>query len=198
MIKIKKCAIYGGTFDPIHNGHLHLIDELTRSGDFDKFIVIPSGIPSQKVAIASAADRLAMTKLAVSEMLGSNHLYEVDDCEIKRLGPSFAIDTATEISNRYPEYEIYWIVGSDTVSTLAKWHKFEELAKIVKFIIIERPGFKLNEYPAELKFERREIEAKDISASEIRNEIQNGKDVSKLVPKSVLKYIFENRLYGAA
>jgi len=198
LIKIKKCAIYGGTFDPIHNGHLHLIDELTRSGDFDKFIVIPSGIPSQKAAIASAADRLAMTKLAVSEMLGSNHLYEVDDCEIKRLGPSFAIDTATEISNRYPEYEIYWIVGSDTVSTLAKWHKFEELAKIVKFIIIERPGFKLNEYPAELKFERREIEAKDISASEIRSQIKDGKDISNLVPKTVLEYILQNRLYGAA
>jgi nicotinate-nucleotide adenylyltransferase len=198
LIKIKKCAIYGGTFDPIHNGHLHLIDELTRSGDFDKFIVIPSGIPSQKVAIASAADRLAMTKLAVSEMLGSNHLYEVDDCEITRSGPSFAIDTATEILNRYPEYEIYWIIGSDIVPTLARWHKFGELAKIVKFLIIKRPGFKLNEYPQELKFEIRKIEAKDISASEIRNEIQNGKDVSKLVPKSVLKYIFQNRLYGAA
>jgi len=198
LIKIKKCAIYGGTFDPIHNGHLHLIYELTRSGDFDKFIVIPSGIPSQKVAIASAADRLAMTKLAVSEMLGSNHLYEVDDCEIKRLGPSFAIDTATEISNRYPEYEIYWIVGSDTLSTLAKWHKFEELAKIVKFLIIERPGFKPDEYPEELKFEIREIEAKDISASEIRSQIKDGKDISNLVPKTVLEYILQNRLYGAA
>ncbi len=198
MIKIKKCAIYGGTFDPIHNGHLHLIDEITRSGDFDKFIVIPSGIPSQKVAIASAADRLAMTKLAVSEMLGSNQLCEVDDCEIKRSGPSFAIDTASEISKRYPESEIFWIVGSDTLSTLAKWHKFGELAKIVKFLIIERPGFKPNEYPAGLKFETREIDAKDISASEIRIQIQNGKDVSRLVPKSVLQYIMQNRLYGAA
>ncbi len=198
MIKIKKCAIYGGTFDPIHNGHLHLISEIARSGDFDKLLVIPSGLPSQKVAIAPAADRLAMTKLAPSEILGSNHLYEVDDCEITRSGPSFAIDTATEILNRYPEYEIYWIIGSDIVPTLARWHKFGELAKIVKFLIIERPGFKLNEYPQELKFEIRKIEAKDISASEIRSQIKDGKDISNLVPKIVREYISQNRLYGAA
>jgi nicotinate-nucleotide adenylyltransferase len=198
LIKIKKCAIYGGTFDPIHNGHLHLVKELIHGGEFEKVIIVPAGLPSQKEAVASAKDRLEMTKLGVSEVLGSNYLYEVNDSEIERSGPSFAIDTATEISNRYPEYEIYWIIGSDIVANIAKWHRFGELAKIVKFLIIERPGFKLSEYPADLKFDIREIEAKDISASEIRNLINNGKDISTLVPQSVLHYIRQNRLYGAA
>ncbi|MFM8205879.1 MAG: nicotinate-nucleotide adenylyltransferase [Actinomycetales bacterium] len=198
MIKINKCAIYGGTFDPIHNGHLHLIKELTNTGEFDKFIIVPTGTPSQRSAIASAEDRFEMTRLAVAQAIGSDSRVEVADIEVKRDGLSFAIDTVTEISQKYPQHEIYWVIGSDAFPSIETWHNFSELSKIVKFLVIERPGYTESVPPLEVQFERRKIAALDLSASEIRNQLRADQDISNNVPSSVLEFIKRNGLYGAA
>lgn len=197
MIKINKCAIYGGTFDPIHNGHLHLIKELIRTDEFDKFIVVPSGTPAQKSAVASAEDRFEMTRLAVAQAIGTNARIEVADYEINRQGLSFAVDTASEVSRKYPDHEIYWVIGSDALANIKSWHKFSDLAKIVKFLIIERPGSAASDFPKELNYELRKIGAMDISASEIREKLAAGEDISETAPSSVLDYIKRNGLYGA-
>jgi len=198
LIKTNKCAIYGGTFDPIHNGHLHVIKELIRTDDFDKFIVVPSGRPAQKSAIATAEQRFEMTTLAVAQAIGNEPRIEVADFEVKRPGISFAIDTANEVSKKYPKHEIYWVIGSDALSNIKTWHQFSELSKIIKFLVIERPGFAESDIPAGLNYEFRKIAAKNISASEIRNHISAGEDISDEIPSSVIDFINRNGLYGAA
>ena len=175
-----------------------MIKELIRTNEFDKFIVVPSGTPAQKSAVASAEDRFEMTKSAVAQAIGTNARIEVADYEIKRPGLSFAVDTANEVSRKYPDHEIYWVIGSDALTSIISWHKFSDLAKIVKFLIIERPGSAVSEFPKELNYELRKIGAMDISASEIRERIADGEDISETVPTSVLDYIKRNGLYGTS
>lgn len=175
-----------------------MIKELIRTDEFDKFIVVPSGTPAQKSAVASAEDRFEMTKLAVDQAIDENSRIEVADYELNRTGISFAVDTASEVSRKYPEHEMYWVIGSDALANITSWHKFSDLAKIVKFLIIERPGSAVGDFPKDLNYELRKIGAMDISASEIRERIATGEDISETVPSSVLDYIKRNGLYGAS
>ena len=174
-----------------------MIKELIRTDEFDRFIVVPSGTPAQKSAVASAEDRFEMTRLAVAQAIGTNARIEVADYEINRQGLSFAVDTASEVSRKYPDHEIYWVIGSDALANIKSWHKFSDLAKIVKFLIIERPGSAASDFPKELNYELRKIGAMDISASEIREKLAAGEDISETAPSSVLDYIKRNGLYGA-
>ena len=123
MIAIKRVGIFGGTFDPIHFGHVHLISELGQKGYFDELIVVPSGQPWQKNPVASKFDRLEMTKLALEDLP-----VRVSDVEVKRSGNSYAIDTVLDMKHECDPCQIVWIAGSDTVSQLHTWHQIEKLA----------------------------------------------------------------------
>ena len=195
MIATNDFAIFGGSFDPIHNGHLHLISSILDLRKFDKLIVIPSGTPWQKEPQASKEDRLAMTRLGVR---GIN--VEVDDCEVLRSGPSYAIETATQLRIQHPDAKFTWIIGSDALMNLATWHKFDELVKLVEFLVIKRPGHVIDasQVHAEVRWSSIEIAALDISSTEVRAALASGRDVSQLIPKEVHRYITEKRLYGAA
>ena len=193
MIKIKNCALFGGTFDPIHNGHLHLIKSLLASNRFDNFVVIPAGDPYQKTTATTARHRSAMVELALKD-----DAVTVSECEVNRTGPSYAIDTVEEIANQFPAERYTWIIGSDAFAGLPTWHRFEELKGLVNFLVVIRPGAtSLPEIPG-VVYEVMEISALDISATDIRNQLENGEDVSAVVPASVLAYIKENDLYGAS
>ena len=195
MIATRNFAIFGGSFDPIHNGHLHLISSILSSQKFEKLIVIPAGDPWQKKPQASKEDRLEMARLGVSGMS-----VEVDDCEVTRSGPSFAIDTAKELQSQNPEVKFTWIVGSDALMNLASWHKYEELVQVIDFLAINRPGHGV--VPAKVhsnvQWSSIDIDALDISATAVRHLLAEGRDVSHLIPKEVHRYIIEKGLYDAA
>lgn len=193
MIKIKNCALFGGTFDPFHKGHLHLVKSLLATKKFENFVVIPAGDPYQKSGSASALDRLAMTKLALQDLAVT-----ISDCEIHRAGPSYAVDTIKEIKNLIPADRCTWVLGSDAFAGLASWKSFEELTELVDFLVVIRPGtVNVGGIPG-VKFEEIEIDALDVSATEIRARIKQGEDITPYLPERVISYIREKHLYGAS
>jgi nicotinate-nucleotide adenylyltransferase len=199
-------AIYGGTFDPIHNGHLHVARQLIQSGHVSKIVLVPAGQPQLKDAPrASADDRLEMCHLAVKEIQAREKFpIEVSDVEIKRNGPSYAIDTVLEIKRLNPDENLAWIIGSDAYRRVDQWHRSDELKELISFIVIERPEKRDSEKESERDFDDSEefdaldISAIEISSTEIRKRLQHGESIEKLVPSSVARYIAEKGLYAAA
>jgi len=191
LIKTKNCAIFGGTFDPIHLGHLHVIDHLLKSKKFDSFIVVPTGNPATRQAVASPQDRLEMVRIALG-----NREIEISDCEINRPGTSYAIDTAIELQQKHPDSHLHWVVGSDAFAQISSWHKIEELAELVEFLVVERPGSKIS--ATKFKSDSIKIDALPISATEIRNSINSGLAVEEMLPANVYAYIKNKGLYGAS
>ena len=180
---MSRVGIYGGTFDPIHNGHLKVISQLIEKKIIDRLILVPAGQPllRENRPIASGADRRTMCQLAVSTLPAniSQHV-EVNPIEILREGPSFAIDTIEAVRTAYPEDEIFLIMGSDAYSKIDQWHRVDELHKLASIICINRPGFAQHGI---------DIAALDVSATEVRA------GLSADVPEIVATFIRENRLY---
>jgi nicotinate-nucleotide adenylyltransferase len=195
LIATSSVAIFGGSFDPIHNGHIHLISSILNSQKFDTLIVVPAGDPWQKKPHASKEDRLEMTRLAIKGMK-----VEVEDCEILRSGPSYAIDTAKLLINRNPHAKHTWIIGSDALLNIGTWHKIDEVRTLIDFLVINRPGHVIDasKVHPEVRWSSIEITALDISATEVRAALASGRDVAHLIPIEVHRYITEKRLYGAA
>ena len=195
MTATNSIAIFGGTFDPIHNGHVHVISEILKSEKFSKLVIVPAGKPWQKSPTASASDRLKMTKLALG-----NLDVEVSDCEIKRDAPSYAIDTVRDLHSLNPEFSMTWIIGSDAIPGLSTWKRVDELASQVNFLIVLRPGHVVDQsaIPHFITWTSIEIQARDISATQVREKVSARSDISDLVPPSVAAYIYEKKLYGAA
>ena len=183
-------AIIGGTFDPIHNGHLQVISEVANK--FEKVIVIPTGNPWLKdhTPIASGEQRVAMTQIAVNS-LALGEKVQVSAIEVKRPGPSYAIDTVNELSKIYPGSKFTLVLGSDAASNLSKWHRSDELQKLVNVLVVKRAGVQPSEF-AEI-----EVSAPDLSSTEIRDKVANSKDISNLVNPTVAAFIKEHHLYGS-
>ena len=195
MIATRNFAIFGGSFDPIHNGHLHLIRKVIETGKFSKVIVVPAGDPWQKKPIADKSDRFSMAQLALE-----GFEVDIEDFEIKRTEPSYAIDTISFLKTKYPETSFTWIVGSDALSNLQTWRDIDRLAKEITFLVVMRPGHPVD--PAAVHpgvmWSEIEISALDISATEIRGALSAGRDVKQWVPEKVLSFIKEKGLYGSA
>ena len=180
---MSRVGIYGGTFDPIHNGHLRVISQLIEKKIIDYLILVPAGRPllRENSPIASGSDRRTMCQLAVSTLPSniSEHV-EINPIEILREGPSYAIDTVEAVRTAYPEDEIFLIMGSDAYSKIDQWHRADELHKLASIICINRPGFAQHGI---------DIAALDVSATDVRA------GLSADVPEIVAAFISENRLY---
>lgn len=188
-----KIGLYGGTFDPIHNGHLRVIVELVSRKVVDQIILIPAGEPQLRNVGPSAdpQSRLQMCKLAVADLpLDVKKSVEVSDIEILRKGPSYTIDTVESLLKTRAGmdlHELFWVIGSDAYEKIDSWHRANELKELVSFIVIDRPG---SADAGEL--DGMDIGALDISATKIRSD----KSVSGVSP-SVRKYILERKLYAS-
>ena len=136
-----------------------------------------------------------MSKLALKEID-----VEVSDCEVRRESPSYAIDTVKDLEEIYPGSTFTWIIGSDALIGLSSWHQIQELASQIQFLIILRPGHDLQKttIPSYIQWQSIEIDALDISATQIRKLVGSGGEISSLVPDSVARYIQSKGLYGAA
>lgn len=179
-------GIYGGTFDPIHLGHLHVITQLIQRDIVDNLLIVPAGQPLLRTdaPVATGAQRRTMCQLAIDSLPAEiRSRVEVNPIEILREGPSYAIDTVDAVAATYPQAQIILFVGSDAYVNIEKWHRVEELKKKCRIIVIERPGY---------SFEGLDISALDISATQIREGSSNQ------IPESVAHYIKENGLYASA
>ncbi len=186
-----KIGILGGTFNPVHIGHLILAEEAREKIGLDKIIFVPTYLPPHKnnSGIASAGDRFEMIKIAVR----GNKSFLVSDVEIKRQGKSYTIDTIRELKKKYPKDELYFISGSDLLKYLEEWKDLSEILKIVKFVVATRPGYPLENIPSYISTVS--IRAVDVSAFEIREAIKENKSFRYLVPESVSGYITKKKLY---
>ncbi|MFA5410487.1 MAG: nicotinate-nucleotide adenylyltransferase [Candidatus Omnitrophota bacterium] len=186
-----KTGILGGTFNPIHIGHLILAEETREKLGLDRIIFVPAYLPPHKdnSDIAPAGSRLAMVKLAIK----GNKYFSASDAEIKRDGRSYTIETIREFKKNYPQDDLYFIIGSDLLKYLDEWKDLNEITKMVKFIAATRPGYPLEKIPAYISTVA--IRAVDVSGFEIRSCIRESRSFRYLVADSVFKYINRNRLY---
>ena len=184
---LKKIAIYGGTFDPVHHAHLILAREAIEALSLEKVILVPAAIsPLKKSApIASGEIRLAMLRAAIN----GEPEFEVDECELRRPPPSYTIDTIGEIRQRERDAEIHCLIGEDHVERLPQWSRFPELDKMVRFVVLDRTGKQPTHFYQVI---RRRI---DISATEIRRRVAQNESIRYLVPESVEKIIHREKLY---
>jgi nicotinate-nucleotide adenylyltransferase len=181
-----KIAIYGGTFDPIHKGHLHVIDEIISRNLADRILLIPAGQPQLREVqpVAPASDRRAMCQAALKDLSAEiASKVEVNPIEILRQGPSFTIDTVEAVAQSYPADQIALIVGTDAFTKIDQWHRTSELQDMVEFIVIDRP-----EFPGSANLD---IGALNISATQVR-----AGDLTSVSPH-VATYIKEHGLYAS-
>jgi nicotinate-nucleotide adenylyltransferase len=182
-----RIGIYGGTFNPVHHGHLILARQALEEFKLDRLVFVPAAESPFKIQnhSAPAGDRLAMLRLAIA----GEDRFSVDPLEIERGGVSYSIDTVKMFRNRDPGAELFFLVGEDNADRLTEWHRFEELKKLVYFVVLSRSeDFQSPEYPVV----QRRIE---ISSTEIRNRVANQESITYLVPESVKHYIEQHQLY---
>jgi len=183
----------GGTFDPIHLGHLVAASEVHTALQLDQILFIPAGNPWQKAQreISSATDRLEMTRLAIAD----DSRFSLSDIEVLRSGPTYAIDTVIELLERTPEAQFYWIVGADVAAQINTWHRWEEFLKLCSIVVVNRQGIDIGDLP--FTFIEVQMPEVRISASGIRQRYADGQPAKYLVPNSVDSYIKDRELYGS-
>ncbi len=200
-MKKQRIGILGGTFDPIHIGHLVTADFVMHSLNLEKVFFIPTGQPPHKntPCMATAQNRYSMTLLATSD----NPNFNVLDIEVKRQGLSYTIDTLKVLNNKYKDAEFYFIVGTDAVGEIPLWEKAHDLLQYCSFVAATRPGFefKLGKI---IEFFGKECESKiyhintpelEISSTDIRQRVKEGRSFKYIVPASVELYIKKEGLY---
>lgn len=187
-----RIGILGGTFDPVHFGHLYLAEKVCQRMRLKKIIFIPTYLTPHKrdIRITSAVHRYKMAALAVKR----NKRFEISDIEIKRKGRSYSVETLKALRKKYgASAEMFFITGSDSLKDIDKWKNLKTITRLCRFVIVSRPGFELkNIHP---DFVVLKIDAKDISSTMIRKRIKSGGGIKKMVPQAVRDYIDKHGLY---
>lgn len=198
-------GILGGSFDPIHLGHLHVAGECRRALKLDRVLFVPARVPPHKptASLTDARHRLAMIHLAVD----GTPVFEVSELELDRTGPSYTVDTVrAELERLGEDAEVFFLVGADQALEVDTWHNAEELVGLCRLVPVTRPGFALDELdrlkgklPAEaveaMKSTALDIPPVDVSATEIRRRVRTGMRISEMVPPAVEAYIVRHGLY---
>jgi len=200
---MQKVGILGGTFNPIHYGHLIIAESVRENFCLDKVLFIPSGRPPHKHGreVIAAEHRFEMVRLAVE----SNPYFEASGVEIGKEGYTYTINTMKLLREQYgKDTNLYFIIGADNIPELETWKDFKDIFKLCEFIAVLRPGHARNSFEKEIsylrmnyKFRVHLIEAPliDISSSDIRNRLSTGKSIKYLVPEKVEEYIRTKGLY---
>jgi nicotinate-nucleotide adenylyltransferase len=191
----RRVGIMGGTFDPIHHGHLVAASEVAERFELDEVVFVPTGQPYQKegTGVSPAEDRYLMTVIATA----SNPRFQVSRADIDRGGPTYTIDTLRELSAAYgPDSELFFITGADALAKILSWKDALEMLSLARFVGVTRPGFELSDahLPADT-VALVEVPAMAISSSDCRERVAAGKPVWYLVPDGVVQYIAKRRLY---
>lgn len=200
----------GGTFDPIHNGHLVAASEVAHRFELDEVVFVPTGRPWQKLdgpapgaigakSVSPAEDRYLMTVIATA----SNPQFSVSRVDIDREGDTYTVDTLRDLRSIHPDAHLYFITGADALESILSWQDWEELFELANFVGVSRPGYELHanhvakrlETLPEGTLELLEIPALAISSTECRERAAHERPVWYLVPDGVVQYIAKRRLY---
>lgn len=193
----------GGTFDPIHYGHLVIAEAVRSKYNMDKVIFVPSGSPPHKNGknVSDAMDRYLMTALATA----TNKHFDISTIEIDRAGKSYTYDTLVEFKKRYPDHDMYFIAGADAIKDITSWYNYEGVLEMCNFIAATRPGYTLaNLKNKELHMlskkqlehiEIIEVPGIEVSSTDIKRRVREKKSIKYLLPESVEDYIMKYGLY---
>ncbi|HEY3609657.1 MAG TPA: nicotinate-nucleotide adenylyltransferase [Pseudonocardiaceae bacterium] len=193
----RRIGVMGGTFDPVHHGHLVAASEVGSRFELDEVVFVPTGEPWQKTdrQVSAAEDRYLMTVIATA----SNPRFTVSRADIDRDGPTYTIDTLTEMHGTYPDAELFFITGADALEQILSWHKVDEMFEYAHFIGVTRPGYRLNgEHLPGGSVTLVEVPAMAISSTGCRDRVAAGEPVWYLVPDGVVQYISKRGLYRKA
>lgn len=182
----------GGTFDPIHNGHLVAASEVAYSFGLDEVVFVPTGMPWQKEDVTPSEDRYLMTVIATA----SNPRFTVSRVDVDRPGFTYTIDTLRDLQELYPDDELFFISGADAVAQILSWRDHEQLWDLAHFVAVSRPGHVLDteNLPADA-ISQLEVPALAISSTDVRARARSGEPVWYLVPDGVVQYIAKHHLY---
>ena len=194
----KRLGVMGGTFDPIHHGHLVAASEVQFWFHLDEVVFVPTGQPWQKSdqKVSPAEDRYLMTVIATA----SNPRFSVSRVDIDRLGPTYTVDTLRDLrSLRGPEWELYFITGADALEQILSWRDLDELFELAHFVGCTRPGHTLSDAGLpEGKITLVEVPALAISSTECRQRVSDGEPIWYLVPDGIVQYITKRQLYAVS
>ena len=200
--KHRRIGLYGGSFDPVHMGHMLTAQKALDQFNLDKVIFIPNARPPHKETLATPDQRYAMLVMSIE----TGDKFEVSDCEMRATEKAYTIETLLHMKKMYPDASLFFIIGSDTLYELHSWKSICSVMHLCEFIVVERPGYSYPMKPEDIRLNSRYAKATcrnwiknmpwDLSSSEIRKAIQDGIEVSYLIPHPVEKYIREHRLYG--
>ena len=182
----------GGTFDPIHNGHLVAASEVAAALNLDQVVFVPTGDPWQKQGVTGGEHRYLMTVIATA----ANPRFMVSRVDIDRDKPTYTVDTLNDLKGKHPDAELFFINGSDAIAQILAWHEVEKLWGLAHFVAVSRPGHVLEipEMPAGT-FTSVEVPALSISSTDCRQRVAKGEPIWYLVPDGVVQYIGKHELY---
>ncbi|SDX67301.1 nicotinate-nucleotide adenylyltransferase [Salimicrobium album] len=186
---MEKIGLFGGTFDPLHIGHMILAEAVREAWKLEEIWFIPSHLPPHKEkASVSGRDRMEMVRESISQ----NDKFKVCDLELLRGDKSYTLKTVRELKERYPDKKFFFIIGGDMVESLGSWYHIEELMEEVSFVGVNRPGYSFGtDYPVS----KVEIPPLSISSSEIRERMERNLTIRYMVPEPVYFYIKRKGLY---
>ena len=189
-----RMGILGGTFDPIHVGHLVAASEVHSALNLDTVVFIPAGNPWQKAdrLVTDAQHRLAMVERAIA----GDDRFAASDTEIVRQGPTYSIDTVLEWKTTMPQDELFWIVGADALVRISTWHRWEEFVANVTVVCVDRAGIVVAPVDVPFEFVSVDMPQVRISATQLRRRFASGVNSKYLVPDATIDYINEHRLYA--
>lgn len=202
MTDRRRLGVMGGTFDPIHNGHLVAASEVADLFGLDEVMFVPTGQPWQKERhVTAAEDRYLMTVIATA----SNPRFSVSRADIDRGGPTYTTDTLRDLRGTFPNSELYFITGADALASILTWQGWEELFGLAKFIGVSRPGYDLTDTHITEAVDRLpedalrlvEVPALAISSTDCRRRASAGRPIWYLVPDGVVQYVAKRNLYRA-
>ena len=194
----RRIGIMGGTFDPIHNGHLVAASEVANVFDLEEVVFVPTGEPWQKAdrLVSDAEDRYLMTVIATA----SNPRFHVSRVDIDRGGPTYTVDTLKDIAKLYPGDDLFFITGADALASIMSWRDWEKMFDLAEFVGVTRPGYDLTEDMLPEVHRGRthliKIPAMAISSTDCRERASQGRPVWYLVPDGVVQYIAKNEMYA--
>jgi len=187
-----RIGVMGGTFDPIHHGHLVAASEVAQHFGLDEVVFVPTGMPWQKQKVSDSEHRYLMTVIATA----SNPGFTVSRVDIDRSGPTYTIDTLRDLHAQRPDADLFFISGADAVAQILSWRDHDELWNLAHFVAVSRPGHVLDTggLPSEV-VSQLEIPALAISSTDCRQRVNRGDPVWYLVPDGVVQYISKHHLY---
>ncbi|MGD9529067.1 nicotinate-nucleotide adenylyltransferase [Pseudonocardia sp.] len=190
----RRIGVMGGTFDPIHHGHLVAASEVADRFDLDEVVFVPTGQPWQKSEreVSRAEDRYLMTVVATA----SNPRFTVSRIDIDRPGPTYTVDTLSELHTAEPDAQLFFITGADALAQILSWRDVDEVFRYAHFIGVTRPGYELgDDHLPHGVVSLVEVPAMAISSTDCRRRVAEGRPVWYLVPDGVVQYISKARLY---